>query len=77
VPTPSRLDRRTGDVQSVYVVPEARGAGVGTALLDAVLREARDRELMLVTVHANERAASLYLRSGFRDGQLWLEWLPG
>jgi len=76
VPTPSRLDRRTGDVQSVYVVPEARNAGVGTALLDAVLREARDRELTLVTVHANERAASLYRRSGFRDDQLWFEWQP-
>jgi GNAT superfamily N-acetyltransferase len=76
VPTPGRFDRRTGDVQSVYVVPEARNAGVGTALLQAVLKEARDRELTHVTVHANQRAASVYLRSGFRDDQPWLEWRP-
>lgn len=76
VPSPTRLDRRTGDVQSVYVVPELRGGGVGTALLDAVLAEARDRELEHVTVHSGERAVSLYLRSGFRDGQRWFHWRP-
>jgi GNAT superfamily N-acetyltransferase len=76
VPNPARFDRRTGDVQSVYVVPEARDAGVGTALLEAVLTEARDRELAHVTVHSSERAASLYLRFGFRDGRRWFEWRP-
>src|SRR6266511_659227 len=29
VPSPTRIDRRTGDVQSVYVVPELRNSGVG------------------------------------------------
>ncbi|MFK3983861.1 GNAT family N-acetyltransferase [Micromonospora sp. NPDC050397] len=76
VPSPMRLDRRTGDVQSVYVVPELRGRGIGTALLDAVLHEARDRELEHVTVHSGTRAVSLYLRSGFRDGQRWFQWRP-
>jgi GNAT superfamily N-acetyltransferase len=76
VPNPARFDRRTGDVQSVYVVPEARNAGVGTALLEAVVREARDRELTHVTVHSSERAAPLYHRFGFRDGRRWFEWRP-
>ncbi|MFI6762568.1 GNAT family N-acetyltransferase [Micromonospora sp. NPDC050417] len=76
VPTPTRMDRRTGDIQSVYVVPELRGDGIGAALLDAVLTQARDRELEHVTVHSGERAVSLYLRSGFRDGQRWFQWRP-
>jgi GNAT superfamily N-acetyltransferase len=76
VPSPSRMDRRTGDVQSVYVVPEFRNGGAGAALIEAVLAEARNRELEHVTVHSSERAVPFYLRSGFADGQRWLEWRP-
>lgn len=76
VPSPRRLDRRTGDIQSVYVVPEMRDSGVGAALLAAVLTSAGDRELEHVTVHSAERAVPFYLRAGFRDGQNWLEWRP-
>ncbi|ROT31483.1 GNAT family N-acetyltransferase [Micromonospora sp. HM5-17] len=76
VPSPRLPDRRTGDVQSVYVVPELRDAGVGQALLDAVLAEARNRELEFVTVHSSDRAVPFYLRRGFRDTPTWLEWRP-
>ncbi|HEX2772186.1 MAG TPA: GNAT family N-acetyltransferase, partial [Micromonosporaceae bacterium] len=61
VPSPARVDRRTGDVQSVHVVPELRNSGAGAALIDAVLAEARDRELEHVTVHSSERAVPFYL----------------
>lgn len=76
VPSPARVDRRTGDVQSVYVLPELRNGGAGAALIDAVLAEARDRELEHVTVHSSERAIPFYLRSGFAHGQRWLQWKP-
>src|SRR6266545_249706 len=76
VPSPTRIDRRTGDVQSVYVVPELRNSGVGAALLDAVLAEARDRGLEHVTVHSSDRAVPFYLRAGFQDGQRWFHWNP-
>jgi GNAT superfamily N-acetyltransferase len=76
VPAPARADRRTGDVQSVYVVPELRNLGIGAALLRAILTEARDRNLEHVTVHANDRAVRFYLRAGFADGQHWLHWAP-
>jgi GNAT superfamily N-acetyltransferase len=74
VPTPSAMPRRTGDVQSVYVVPELRSSGVGGVLIDAVLGEARERGLEHVTVHSSERAVPFYLRSGFEDGQRWFQW---
>jgi GNAT superfamily N-acetyltransferase len=74
VPTPTLLDRRFGDVQSVYVVPELRNSGVGAALLRAVLAEAQARELVHVTVHSSDRAVPFYVRGGFADHNTWLEW---
>ncbi len=74
VPSPGRMDRRTADIQSVYVIPEQRNSGAGTALLDSILNEARNRELEHMTVHSSERAAPLYVRAGFKDGQNWLQW---
>ena len=76
VPTPGVMDRRTGDIQSVYVVPELRDSGVGAALLGALMDEARNRELVHVTVHSGDRAVPFYLRAGFKDGQNWFEWQP-
>ncbi|HZN78006.1 MAG TPA: GNAT family N-acetyltransferase [Micromonosporaceae bacterium] len=76
VPTPSKLDRRTGDVQSVYVVPELRNSGVGAALIGAVLAEARQRELRRVTVHSSDLALPFYRRAGFGDPDNWLQWTP-
>jgi GNAT superfamily N-acetyltransferase len=73
VPSVSNLDRRFGDVQSVYVVPELRDRGVGAALMAAVIAEARARELEFVTVHSSERAVPMYERAGFRAGRRWLE----
>jgi GNAT superfamily N-acetyltransferase len=73
VPSVTNMYRRMGDVQSVYVVPELRNGGVGAALMDAVLSEARDRELEFVTVHSSERAVPMYERAGFRTDRRWLE----
>jgi len=76
VPTPARPRRRSGDVQSVFVVPELRNAGVGAALLTAVLADARGLGLEHVTVHSSERAVALYQRMGFGAGERWLHWEP-
>jgi GNAT superfamily N-acetyltransferase len=73
VPSPGRMDRRTGDIQSVYVLPELRGDGVGTALLNAVMADARARELEYVTVHSATRAVPYYLRAGFVPEERWLQ----
>ncbi|HZG05212.1 MAG TPA: GNAT family N-acetyltransferase [Streptomyces sp.] len=65
VPVPHDLDRRSGDVQCVYVVPGERDAGVGGRLIDAVLDLARGLGLERVTVHSSERATPAYRRHGF------------
>jgi ribosomal protein S18 acetylase RimI-like enzyme len=67
------MDRRTGDLQSVYVLPELRNSGVGTALLDAVLADAGARELGHLTVHSAEQAIPYYRRAGFAVDGRWLQ----
>lgn len=65
VPTPAVFTRAAGDVQSVYVVPEARDGGLGGRLIDGVLRLAAELGLERVTVHSSSRAVPAYERRGF------------
>ncbi|MGW7530706.1 GNAT family N-acetyltransferase [Amycolatopsis sp. NPDC054798] len=69
VPTPHDFSRVCGDVQCVYVVPEARDSGVGGLLIEAILRLAAESGLERVTVHSSDRAIPAYLRHGFAVSQ--------
>jgi GNAT superfamily N-acetyltransferase len=64
-PTPDDLSRVSGDVQSVYVVPELRGSGTGSRLVAALLDDARAAGCRYVRVHSSPRAIPLYARAGF------------
>ena len=72
VPSPRRLHRPAGDIQSVYVVPELRRHGVGAQLIAAIVAHARDIELVYLTVHAAVDAIDFYKRLGFVDTGQWL-----
>ncbi|WP_285490591.1 GNAT family N-acetyltransferase [Amycolatopsis taiwanensis] len=65
VPTPLAFSRASGDVQCVYVVPDARDGGLGGLLIEAILRLAAELGLERVTVHSSERAVPAYERHGF------------
>jgi GNAT superfamily N-acetyltransferase len=65
VPTPDSMSRATGDLQSVYLVPEARSGGLGSRLIAAALDEARALGLPKVTVQSTTRAVPVYSRNGF------------
>lgn len=65
VPRPGVLDRSTGDIQSVFVVPEHRGRGIGSALVRAATEEAVRHGARRVTVHSGRRAVPAYERLGF------------
>jgi putative acetyltransferase len=63
-----RLDPETAELKRMYVVPSARGEGIGRALLDALEREARQlmvRRLVLETGIRQAAALALYERAGF------------
>ncbi|MFP3578094.1 ribosomal protein S18-alanine N-acetyltransferase [Arthrobacter sp. SIMBA_036] len=56
------------DVQTIAVVPEFEGKGIGSAILTELIQEARRRHAadVLLEVRAdNPRAQKLYLRFGF------------
>ncbi|WP_394180349.1 GNAT family N-acetyltransferase [Yoonia maritima] len=57
-------------MDGLFVAPEARGQGVGTALLDEIAAEAKRRgyrQVRLDVVDTNPRARALYLHEGFRE----------
>lgn len=69
-------DPSTGLLRKLFVCPEARGTGTGTALLAAAYDVASDLGLrrLALTVHPERTAAiSLYLRDGFIDQGLDLD----
>ncbi|WP_156254109.1 GNAT family N-acetyltransferase [Pseudactinotalea terrae] len=75
VATTHDLDRWSGDLQSCYVLPSRRGAGIGSKLVQAVLASARDRGVEHLTVHTSPEASELYERNGFRTSSrlLWAD----
>ncbi|MFI7414647.1 GNAT family N-acetyltransferase [Streptomyces sp. NPDC049627] len=73
VPTPHALHRASGDLQCVYVVPEARDAGLGGRLITETLARARDLGLERVTVHSSPRAIPAYARQGFETSPRLLQ----
>jgi GNAT superfamily N-acetyltransferase len=76
VPGNGKLDRWYGDIQSVMVREEHRNRGIGSALIAAILAEARSRGLLHVTVHSGRRAVDFYLRNGFSHHRQLLLWEP-
>jgi len=53
-------------LDGLFVEPDLWGAGIGTALVEVAVHEARRRGLSLVTVVANPQAKRFYEHCGFR-----------
>ncbi|WP_367648075.1 GNAT family N-acetyltransferase [Ruegeria arenilitoris] len=63
------LQPGVSQMDGIFVAAEARGQGVGTALLSAIKDEARKSgmaEVQLDVIDTNPRAKALYEREGFR-----------
>jgi ribosomal protein S18 acetylase RimI-like enzyme len=78
------VDRRADEIclVDIALLPQHRGGGIGTALIEDLLREAREAGKPLrCHVEQNNRAIGLYRRLGFRPiAQTGvyhqLEWTP-
>jgi len=69
-------DCTRGVVENLYVVPERRGEGVGTALVEAAEATLADRGADVVSIEVmadNERARGLYRRLGYDPHRIELE----
>jgi predicted GNAT family N-acyltransferase len=63
-----------GKIGRVAVLPAARGAGVGAALMDRLTTEAQRRGLREIVLDAQESAISFYLRLGYQEeGERFLD----
>lgn len=65
VPRPGATSRHSADIQSLFVVPEHRGQGIGSALVEAASEHAMRLGATRVTVHSGRRAVPVYERLGF------------
>ncbi|MDP4153195.1 MAG: ribosomal protein S18-alanine N-acetyltransferase [Bacillota bacterium] len=60
----------SGEIMSVAVLPEYRGRGIATKLLNALISHARDseiEEMYLEVRSSNENAKKLYEKFGFKE----------
>ncbi len=73
VPRPGAAARCSGDVQSVFVLPEQRGLRIGAALITAATRHALDRGAGRVVVQSGRNAVPLYERLGFASSPQLLQ----
>jgi ribosomal protein S18 acetylase RimI-like enzyme len=69
-------DRRRGLIENLYVRPERRNDGVGSALIDAAESRLHDREVEAIALEVlveNERAREFYSEHGYDTHRLELE----
>ena len=74
LPSPGQPDRFNAELQSAYVIPDERGRGVGTGLIEAAVRHAVGAERLLV--HSSEAGLRAYALAGFAASPLLLEREP-
>jgi len=67
-----------GRIGRMAVLREWRRRGVGAALMEGLLRKAREQSMSRVTLHAQTHAAGFYRRFGFseRGGEFWEAGIP-
>ena len=73
VPRPGTTGRCSGDIQSVFVLPEERGKGLGAGLIAAASTYALGLGANRVVVQSGRRAVPLYERLGFASSRQLLQ----
>ncbi len=77
-PRPDDARSMEGYVINMYVDPAARRRGIGRALFDALLTDARGLGLRRLFLHATDDGRPMYVEGGFRANDDWMELrLPG
>ncbi len=65
IPNPAPEPEEYGYITNMYVVPGARGEGVGTALVTEAIRWCEERGVHSIVLWSTKRSAPLYHRHGF------------
>ena len=72
VPRAGNPLRLSADIQSVWVRPDLRNAGIGGRLIDALVTSAREAGAEFITVHSSDGAVTAYERAGFEHDRLMM-----
>ncbi len=72
-PRPGNALRVAADIQTVFVSPQHRGEGLGSALVEAAARHAESLGAKRVTVSSRRRATTVYERLGFASSPQLLQ----
>jgi GNAT superfamily N-acetyltransferase len=60
------LDLHNGSVEAIFTLPACNGKGYASAIMQAIIDEARQRGFDKLTLAATPNASGFYLRHGFR-----------
>jgi ribosomal protein S18 acetylase RimI-like enzyme len=80
IPDTWQTGQRIGEIESLSVLPEYRGSGLGSVLLDRLethLRGRGARDLILGVLPGNDDAIRLYERRGYRPTWLYMSRFDG
>ena len=61
---------KLGYLLNFYTVPEARGKGIATRLLNELLREAKSSGIKYLHLHASKDGISIYRKAGFMEPEM-------
>ncbi|MET1124113.1 MAG: GNAT family N-acetyltransferase [Archaeoglobaceae archaeon] len=70
--------KRVGEIHELFVLPEFRGRGIGSRLLEAALEYARSKERKIAELwvgRTNYRARKFYEKKGFVEKGEWGKWI--
>ncbi|OBI10364.1 GNAT family acetyltransferase [Mycobacterium scrofulaceum] len=73
---PDQANPEQVELDSLYIVAESQGRGVGARLLATALRESPSGDVVLWCAEHNLRARTFYERNGFRPDGRTLDWEP-
>lgn len=59
------LDLKSGSVEAIFTLPACNGKGYASAIMIAIIAEARQRGFRQLTLAATPNASGFYLRHGF------------
>jgi len=68
-----RLRNLCGYILSIYVLPDHRGRGIASGIVETLLAEARRRGAFRVGLHASKAGRGVYERMGFAAKESYLE----
>ena len=56
---------KIGYILNIYTLQEARGKGIGTAILSKLIEEAKENDIHYLNLHASQDGLNIYKNAGF------------